>query len=55
MGPLARYGLGTQLPFNLRCLVAGDVAILLAKVALRNPIDSNWESILMVNNHLLFS
>ena len=53
MGPLARYGLGTQLPFNLRCLVAGDVAILLAKVALRGPIDSLCESVVMVKDHLL--
>ena len=52
MGPLARYGLGTQLPFNLRCLVAGDVATLLGKMELRDPIDSRCESVAMVNNHL---
>ena len=52
MGPLARYGLGTQLPFNLRCLVAGDVAALLEKMELRDPMDSRYESIAMANNHL---
>jgi hypothetical protein len=51
-GPLARYGLGTQLPFNLRGLVAGDVAFLLGKMELRDPIDSNGESLLMVKNYL---
>ena len=54
-GPLARYGFGTQLPFNLRGLVAGDVAFLLGKMELRDPIDSNGESLLMVKLHLLFS
>jgi len=52
MGPLARYGLGTQLPINLRCLVAGDVAFLLGKMRLRDPIDSRCESFAMVSNHL---
>jgi hypothetical protein len=52
MGPLARYGLGTQLPFNLRCLVAGDVAALLGKMELRDPIDSTCESVAMVKYHL---
>ena len=52
MGPHARCGLGTQLPFNLRCLVAGDVAFLLGKMKLRDPMDSRCESVAMVNYHL---
>ena len=52
MGPLARCGLGTQLPFNLGCLVAGDVAALLEKMGLRDPMDSRCESVAMAKNHL---